>query len=50
VFYCSISLDYLGHVVSAAGVATDAAKVSAIRDWPTPTTAKDVRSFLGLAG
>ncbi|XP_026223394.1 uncharacterized mitochondrial protein AtMg00860-like [Anabas testudineus] len=40
---------FLGHVVSAHGVSTDPAKVSAVRDWPTPTTASELRSFLGLA-
>lgn len=41
---------YLGHVVDAAGVSTNPGKIQTIRQWPTPTTAKEVRSFLGLAG
>ena len=41
---------FLGHVVSAKGVATDPEKVRAVSDWPCPTTVKEVRSFLGLAG
>ena len=28
----------------------DDAKVKAIKDWPTPTSKKELRSFLGLAG
>jgi hypothetical protein len=40
----------LGHVISSAGVATDDSKISDVRDWPTPTDAKQLRSFLGLAG
>jgi hypothetical protein len=43
-------LKYLGHVISSEGVATDPAKVQAVLDWPTPTSPKDLRSFLGLAG
>ena len=39
---------YLGHVVSEKGIATDPEKVEAIRAWPTPTTVKEIRSFVGL--
>jgi hypothetical protein len=45
-----LSVAYLGHVISAAGVAMDPAKVQAIHEWPTPRSARAVRSFLGLAG
>ena len=40
---------YLGHVVSKEGVAVDPDKIARIRDWPTPTTQVELRSFLGLA-
>lgn len=43
-------LRYLGHLVSEDGVAPDPGKLSAIRDWPRPSDARDVRKFLGLAG
>lgn len=43
-------LKYLGHIIRAAGVGTDPKKISDVMNWPTPTTVKDVRGFLGLAG
>ena len=42
-------VEFLGHFVSAEGVAMDPAKVKAITDWKPPTTLTDLRSFLGLA-
>ena len=43
-------LAYLGHVISAKGVATDEGKIEAIKNWPTSTTVMEVRSFLGFMG
>ncbi|XP_061754270.1 uncharacterized protein LOC133551511 isoform X2 [Nerophis ophidion] len=40
---------YLGHVVSENGVATDPGKVRKVQEWPTPSSLKDVRRFVGLA-
>lgn len=44
------SIAYLGHVISAAGVAIDPEKVQSIRDWLVPQDVKQLRSFLGLVG
>uniref|UniRef100_L7LYP4 RNA-directed DNA polymerase n=1 Tax=Rhipicephalus pulchellus TaxID=72859 RepID=L7LYP4_RHIPC len=38
----------LGHIVDANGVQPDPEKVRAVKDFPVPKTAKDVRSFVGL--
>lgn len=43
-------LSYLGHRISAQGVATEPSKIRAVQDWVTPTDAQAVRRFLGLAG
>ncbi|RXN10645.1 Retrovirus-related Pol poly from transposon [Labeo rohita] len=40
---------FLGHVVSESGVATNPAKVAALRNWPPPTNITELWSFLGLA-
>jgi len=40
---------FLGHVVRAQGVHVNPEKVQVIKYWPEPTTATEVRSFLGLA-
>ena len=50
---CCFGVDvvaYLGHTISAAGVAMDPSKVQAIHEWPRPRSARAVRGFLGLAG
>jgi hypothetical protein len=44
------SISYLGHIVSSHGVGPDPEKIQAMVDWPTPTTLKQLRGFLGLTG
>jgi hypothetical protein len=50
---CEFWLDkvhFLGHVLSAEGVAVDPGKVEDVLNWKPPTTVHEVRSFLGMAG
>lgn len=43
-------LNYLGHALSPNGVSTDPSKIVDVQNWPRPTSVKELRSFLGLAG
>jgi hypothetical protein len=43
-------IQFLGHVLSANGIAVDPSKFKDILEWKPPTTVHQVRSFLGLAG
>ena len=47
--FAELEVEYLGHVVSEAGIATDPRKVEAIRNFRVPQNLKSLRSFLGLA-
>src|SRR4051812_19397264 len=40
---------YLGHVISAKGIAVNPERFQAVLDWTPPESVKKVRSFLGLA-
>ena len=40
---------FLGYVVRAKGIEVDEEKVKAIKEWPTPKSITEVRSFDGLA-
>ena len=42
------SVEYLGVVISQDSVMMDPAKVAGVSEWPTPTTKKEVQSFLGF--
>ena len=43
------SVEYLGYILSPAGLTMAGDKIQVIRDWPEPRKVKDVQSFLGFA-
>ena len=44
------SIAFLCHNVSSKGIRVDSRKIEAVKQWPKPTYATDIRIFLGLAG
>jgi hypothetical protein len=49
---CTICMEkvvFLGYVVSTKGIEVDEEKVKAIKEWPTPKSITEERSFHGLA-
>ena len=49
---CTFAKDtvkYLGHIIGGGGIKADPDKVAAVEQFPQPTNATQVRSFLGLA-
>ncbi|KAJ9548163.1 LOW QUALITY PROTEIN: hypothetical protein OSB04_020706 [Centaurea solstitialis] len=43
-------VQFLGNIVTQEGIKVDPAKIEAIKDWESPKSPSEVRSFLGLAG
>ncbi|KAK3535068.1 hypothetical protein QTP70_003033 [Hemibagrus guttatus] len=43
------SIQFLGYVIDHSDIRMDEKKVAAVRNWPIPTTVKDLQRFLGFA-
>jgi hypothetical protein len=43
-------IKFLGHTISQDRISVDPEKVQEVMDWKPPTTVRQIRSFLGLAG
>ena len=41
-------VEYLGHIVSSAGIRTDPKKIEAVQTWPVPKNVTELRAFVGL--
>lgn len=48
-FFACGSAEYLGHIISGKGVATDPQKIIDVTKWPVPKNTRQLRRFLGLA-
>ena len=42
-------VDFLGHTIVPGEIRMQKDKIAAVKEWPTPTSVKDVQSFLGFA-
>ena len=42
-------VEFLRYIIGLNGIKMDPSKITAIRDWPQPTTVKEVQAFLGFA-
>ena len=42
-------VDYLGMIIEEGKIAMDPVKLRGIKDWPEPTTVKELQQFLGFA-
>ena len=48
-FFFQSQVLFLGHTLSKEGISPNPKKVQKVKDWPVPSNAKEVHSFLGLA-
>ena len=45
--FCCCEVEYLGHIVTPNGFKPNIRNVEAIKEFPVPTTLKELRQFLG---
>ena len=43
------SIAFVGHIVTSEEIHVDLQKIKAVKQWPRPTSATDIRGFLSLA-
>ena len=46
--FCLQEVTYLGHIISKDGIKPDPDKIKVVKEYPVPTSVKEVRQFLGL--
>lgn len=48
--FCKCEMKFLGHTITNEGIKPDPENVKAIKEFPTPKTRKQLKSFLGMVG
>lgn len=48
--FCMKELRYVGYLLTEDGIKPDPEKISAVMDFPAPTSVKETRRFLGMSG
>ena len=46
--FAKTKVEWLGMIIEEGRISMDAGKLKGIQDWPTPTSIKEVRGFLGF--
>jgi hypothetical protein len=41
---------FLCHIISKGGISVDSSKIQDVLSWNAPTSVREIRTFLGLAG
>ena len=47
--FAQSAVTYLGHIISDKGIEPDKTKLEAVTNYPTPSSSKEVKQFIGLA-
>jgi hypothetical protein len=48
--WVAAATQFIGYVVNAKGIHVEPVKVLAVEEWPTPSSVRQIREFLGLTG
>ena len=46
--FCKTRIEWLGMIIEEGKISMDSGKLKGIKEWPVPTTVKQVRGFLGF--
>ena len=47
--FAAKEVEFLGFIINTEGVSADPLRISTIKDWPVPSTVKELQVFLGFA-